>query len=65
MFIGSLKIKDKNGFKKIENLINDNPSIKWLFYGDSITQGSLHTSGAIQNFSLSGYGMSLIVRWTP
>ena len=29
----------------IENIMSYKEPIKWLFYGDSITQGSLHTSG--------------------
>jgi len=29
----------------IPNILNYKKPIKWLFYGDSITQGSLHTSG--------------------
>ena len=31
--------------EKIRQLLRDKDPIKWLFYGDSITQGSYHTQG--------------------
>jgi lysophospholipase L1-like esterase len=35
----------KNLMKRIQELLNHAEPVKWLFYGDSITHGALHTFG--------------------